>query len=231
MSQSLSESLKSLASPIINQIYNDDFIQSMLDGSTPKGSIEHYLRADHQYLNEFAKIYALLVPKAHTNEEMNFLLSQIDFVINGEVDAHYFLSEYVGKSYEDIIKGHHHWYPSADHYVKHMYYQVNMREDIAYTVAAMCPCPYVYQQLALKMKEHHSLESNHPMLKWIDFYVEGMDELLEYLFNWIDQSAEMMSQDEVEDVKMNFLQSCEHERKFFNMSYQQEDWMWKNDEQ
>jgi len=53
--------------------------------------------------------------------EKNFFLGQINFVLNEEIAAHKNLADYVGEDYHEIIKGGE-WYPSADHYIKHMYY-------------------------------------------------------------------------------------------------------------
>ncbi len=67
-----SESVKQEASPIIEAIYHDDFIQGMIRGDISKAAIQHYLRADARYLFEFAKIYSLLIPKVTSKKKSNF---------------------------------------------------------------------------------------------------------------------------------------------------------------
>ena len=51
------------AKPIINDIYEDDFIQKMLSGDIGADALRHYLKADAAYLKEFTNLYALLIPK------------------------------------------------------------------------------------------------------------------------------------------------------------------------
>ncbi|ARJ50262.1 thiaminase II [Staphylococcus lutrae] len=217
------EQLKQEAKPLINQIYQDKFIQGMLSGEISKTAICHYLRADSRYLNEFAKIYALLIPKVNTKEEIQFLTEQIQFASSGEVEAHHILAQYVGSDYQEIIKDGD-WYPSADHYIKHMYYNAYAYDNVAYTIAAMAPCPYVYQQIGKMAIENHDFPAQHPLKDWFAFYAKEMDTLMSYIARWLDTYANNSTPEVREILKNNFLQSTIHERRFFNMSYQLEQW-------
>ncbi|PTK20041.1 thiaminase II, partial [Staphylococcus saprophyticus] len=136
-------------------IYHDPFIQGMLHGNLPTEATKFYLRADASYLNEFANIYALLIPKMGNLNDVRFLVEQIQFIVDGEVEAHEILADYVQESYNEIVQEKV-WPPSGDHYIKHMYFNAYAKENAAYTIAAMAPCPYVYQviaQEALRDKE------------------------------------------------------------------------------
>lgn len=219
--------LKQEAAPIIESIYNDPFIQGMIDGDIPKSSVRHYLKADHLYLNEFAKIYSLLIPKINDKEAINFFLGQIDFVLNGEVEAHYTLSDYVGEDYKEIIADGK-WYPASDHYIKHMYYNAYRYDNASYTICAMAPCPYVYQQLAIKMNERHDLTDN-PLKPWVEFYLTNMDDLMKHLDRFVDDFAKDANDKEREILRSNFLQSCIHEKNFFNMSFNADVWAYEED--
>lgn len=222
------ESVKKEADVIIEQIYQDDFIQGVIRGDIDKAAIRHYLKADSRYLNEFAKIYALLIPKLNDDEGVRFLLEQIDFVMNGEVSAHHTMADYVGEAYQDIIKTGA-WYPSSDHYIKHMYYNAYHYSDASFTICAMAPCPYVYQQLALKITERHDLTGN-PLKDWVDFYTKNMDELMHHLDRWVDDFAQRATDEEKEILRKNFLESCVHERNFFQMSVDQQTWDFEGDQ-
>lgn len=220
---SFSTKLQEKVEPIIEDIYNDDFIQGLIKGDIPKESVKHYLKADSKYLNEFAKVYALLIPKIDSNTHLKFLLEQIEFASSGEVGAHEILAEYVGEEYKDIIKDGE-WYPSADHYIKHMYYNAFAREEVAYTIAAMAPCPYVYKRLAQMALERNEFTENNPLKQWFEFYYEGMNELLEVLDEWLNDFSNHSTEKEINDVERNFLESTIHERRFFNMAYTIEKW-------
>ncbi|MCU7558094.1 thiaminase II [Macrococcus capreoli] len=214
--------LKQQVEPIIESIYQDGFIQGMINGDLSKEAVVHYLKADYLYLNEFAKIYSLLIPKLNDEEGIKFLLEQIDFVMNGEVKAHYTLANYVQRDYKEIIQGGE-WYPASDHYIKHMYFNAYRFSDAAFTICAMAPCPYVYQQLALKMKERHDFTDN-PFKDWVDFYAVEMKPLMDHLDGWVDIFAATASEAERKVLSNNFKESCIHEKRFFDMAYTQQTW-------
>ncbi|MBI5975509.1 thiaminase II [Staphylococcus canis] len=215
--------LKKEAAPIIDAIYHDNFIQSLLKGDVSKAAIKHYLRADSRYLNEFAKIYALLILKIDSKEEIQFLTEQIQFASSGEVEAHHTLAQYVGEDYNQIIKDGE-WYPTADHYIKHMYYNAFAYDHIAYTLAAMAPCPYVYQQIGKRAIKENAVSEDNPLKPWFEFYATEMDTLMDYIDQWFNQYAEQFDTKHQDILKRNFLQSTVHERNFFNMAYNQEKW-------
>ena len=114
----------------------------MLHGNLPIEATKFYLRADASYLNEFANIYALLIPKMENLNDVRFLVEQIQFIVDGEVEAHEILADYVQESYNEIVQEKV-WPPSGDHYIKHMYFNAYAKENAAYTIAAMATCPYV----------------------------------------------------------------------------------------
>ena len=101
---SFSDELKQASKPIIEEIYNDGFIQDLLKGKLSKQAVRQYLRADASYLKEFTNLYALLIPKAPTMKEVKFLVEQIEFMLDGEVEAHEILADYINEPYEEIVK-------------------------------------------------------------------------------------------------------------------------------
>lgn len=97
-----SQKLYQAAKPIINDIYEDDFIQKMLLGNIQADALRHYLQADAAYLKEFTNLYALLIPKMNSMNDVKFLVEQIEFMVEGEVLAHDILAQIVGESYEAL---------------------------------------------------------------------------------------------------------------------------------
>ena len=74
-----SDEIKQASQPIIDEIYQDGFIQDLLKGTISKEAIRQYLRADASYLKEFMNIYALLIPKVTDIESIKFLLNKLSF--------------------------------------------------------------------------------------------------------------------------------------------------------
>ena len=65
-------------------------------------------------------------------EDVKFLVEQIEFMLEGEVEAHEVLADYINEPYNEIVKEKV-WPPSGDHYIKHMYYNAYAHENAAYT--------------------------------------------------------------------------------------------------
>ena len=218
-----SDEIKQASQPIIDEIYQDGFIQDLLKGTISKEAIRQYLRADASYLKEFMNIYALLIPKVTDIESIKFLVEQIEFLTEGEVEAHEILADYINEPYEEIIKEKV-WPPSGDHYIKHMYYHAYTHDNAAYAIAAMAPCPYVYEVIALRAIEDPELNKATNLSKWFEFYSTEMRELINVFDQLLDQLTENSSDVEKQQIKESFLQSTIHERHFFNMAYTNEQW-------
>lgn len=150
-------------------------------------------------------------------DDVKFLVEQIDFMVEGEVLAHDILAQIVGESYEEIIKTKV-WPPSGDHYIKHMYFQAFSRENAIYTIAAMAPCPYIYAELAKRAQNDSYLNREKDTAKWFDFYSTEMDDVINVFEALMNKLAKSMSAEELKRVKQVFLESCIHERRFFNMA-------------
>jgi len=219
----ITEIMEEKALPIVDKIYNDGFIQGLINADLSEKAVEHYLKADALYLENFSDIYAILLAKSNDKVEKNFFLDQINFVLNEEIAAHKNLADYVGRDYQEIIKGGE-WYPSADHYIKHMYYNA-FAFGMAEALSAMAPCPWIYKMVARKILANHNLAEDHPLKFWVEFYADGLvDEVLTEYHKIINREAEFMSEEGKQRLIKNFLESCEHERRFFNMAYTQERW-------
>lgn len=211
----------------IDIIYDDPFIQGIIAGNLDFEAVCHYLKADHIYLKQFADIYALCLAKAKSREEKQFFLGQIDFLINKELEGiegpHQCLARYTGIPYSEIIQDGE-WYPSADHYIKHMFYAIH-EQGIAGALSAMAPCPWLYHEIAKKIKANHQIGDQHPFRNWIDFYEDrSSDGIMDFFFDLIEKYSLAMDNLEKAALIDNFMKSCQHERRFFQMAVDQEKW-------
>ena len=150
-------------------------------------------------------------------------IKQASHPIIDEIEAHEILADYINEPYEEIIKEKV-WPPSGDHYIKHMYYHAYTHENAAYAIAAMAPCPYVYEVIALRAIEDPELNKATNLSKWFEFYSTEMRELINVFDQLLDQLTENSSDVEKQQIKESFLQSTIHERHFFNMAYTNEQW-------
>ena len=170
--------------------------------------------------NEFVYVFD---DEASKLKDVKFLVEQIEFMLEGEVEAHEILADYINEPYEEIVKEKV-WPPSGDHYIKHMYYHAYTHENAAYTIAAMAPCPYVYEVIAKWGLEDSNLNRDALTAKWFDFYSTEMAPLIEVFDRLLNELTEHCTEQEKREIKEAFLQSTVHERHFFNMAYIDEEW-------
>lgn len=207
----------------VEAIYQDAFIQGLIAGDLSPDAVRHYLRADSIYLGKFADIYAILLSRVSAREDKAFFLSQIDFILNQEVLAHHLLADYVGESYEAIVADAA-WYPQADHYIKHMYYQLQQGSP-AYVLSAMLPCPWIYREVARLVLNRHELGEDNPFRGWFEFYAgDAMDHCCEVYERLVAQFTQEATVAEERELTRCFLESCQHERQFFQMAVDGSDW-------
>ena len=129
--------------------------------------------------------------KSNDKDEKNFFLDQINFVLNEEIAAHKNLADYVGRDYQEIIKGGE-WYPSADHYIKHMYYNALHLEWQKLLKLQWHRVPWIYKMVARKILANHNLAEDHPLKFWVEFYADGLvDVVLTEYYKIINREAEL----------------------------------------
>ena len=151
-------------------------------------------------MKEFTNLYALLIPKAPSMKDVKFLVEQIEFMLDGEVEAHEILADYINEPYEEIVK------EKYGHLVEiiilniciitHMHMKM-----LAYTIAAMAPCPYVYEVVAKMALDDQNLNRDSVTSKWFDFYSTEMRPLIEVFDNLLDELTANCTEQEKKILK------------------------------
>ena len=67
---------------------------------------------------------------------------------------------------------------------------------LLYTIAAMAPCPYVYQVIAQEALRDKELNKDSILAKWFEFYSTEMDELVIVFDNLMDKLTKHCSEKE-----------------------------------
>ena len=151
-------------------------------------------------MKEFTNLYALLIPKAPSMKDVKFLVEQIEFMLDGEVEAHEILADYINEPYEEIVK------EKYGHLVEiiilniciitHMHMKI-----FAYTIVAMAPCPYVYEVVAKMALDDQNLNRDSVTSKWFDFYSTEMRPLIEVFDNLLDELTANCTEQEKKILK------------------------------
>ncbi|KGX93963.1 TenA family transcriptional regulator [Pontibacillus halophilus JSM 076056 = DSM 19796] len=217
-----STELRKEADSIYNAIFDHPFVRGLAKGDIPKGAVEHYVKADFEYLNAFMHMYGLAISKSSDRSDMDFYKQQIDFVLNSEIHPHNNLCQYIGINYDDLQS--YPLPPSADHYIKHMKHYGH-EGSLGEILAAILPCPWTYLEIGERLIEEIGHDEAHPFYEWIAFYAEeGIRETTDDIRKRLDDWAEGASQREKEAMKEAFIKSSQLEWGFWEMAYNEESW-------
>ena len=85
-----------------------------------------------------------------------------------------------------------------------MYYHAFAKENAAYTIAAMAPCPYVYQVIANRALQDPELNTDSILKQWFDFYSTEMDELVKVFDDLMNKLTAHVSKEERNEIKESF---------------------------
>ena len=77
-----------------------------------------------------------------------------------------------------------------------MYFNAYSKENAAYTIAAMAPCPYVYQVIAKEALKDSELNKDSILSKWFEFYSTEMDELVNIFDELMDRLTQNLAVEE-----------------------------------
>ncbi|KMR44690.1 thiaminase, partial [Staphylococcus aureus] len=82
----------------------------------------------------------------------------------------------------------------------------------------------IYSELAKRSQRDHKLNREKNTAKWFDFYSTELDDISNVFEELMNTLAESTSDTALEQGKQEFLESCIHERRLFNMAMKLEQW-------
>ncbi|MFG6113794.1 thiaminase II [Halobacillus sp. MO56] len=207
---------------IFRKIFSHPFVVGIGKGDVPKEALEHYIKADFEYLNAFMHIYGIAVSKSGNRDDISLFNDQIGFVLNSETHPHHNFCEQAGVKYEDM-QGYP-LPPTADHYIKHMMYHAHTG-NLGEILCALLPCPWTYLEIGQVLTGQYEPNGSHPFYPWIKFYADAeMRGLTGKLRNRLDELAEEVSEKQRTRMKEAFRKSCQLELAFWEMAYTCEEW-------
>ena len=220
-----SHQLTKAADPILQAIYDHPFVQGIGDGHVDDAALKFYVEQDFQYLSEFIKIYASIIPLLKDREDMRFFAENIDFILNSEIHPHHVFCDIAGVEYESLQ--HATPSPKAYLYQSHMYRAVQSGKLIN-IICELLPCPWTYNEIAKQITALGKNTDTNQFKSWIDFYMDDGEasdgDLTRRLFNMVDDLATNLSEDDLNEAKQYFLKSTELEWEFWQQAFYQEGW-------
>lgn len=214
------EMLRKENDDVFNMIFNHPFVQGIGKGDVPKEAIEHYIKADYEYLSAFMHLYGVAIAKSESRDGIAFFNKQIDFVLRSESHPHHNFCDHIGIGYDEL-QGYP-LPPTADHYVKHMMYHA-YTGTLGELIAALLPCPWTYFEIGKELMRQFQPREDHPFYQWITFYADPSIVELE-MRKKLDAIGEEASPAEQARMKEAFRKSCQLELGFWEMSFTCEEW-------
>ena len=213
------------ANPILESIFDHPFVKGIGDGHVDDAALKFYVQQDFQYLSEFIKIYASIIPILKDREDMRFFAENINFILNSEIHPHHVFCDIANVTYESLQ--HATPSPKAYLYQSHMYRAVRTG-SLANIICALLPCPWTYNEIAKQLTATGKNTEDNQFKSWIDFYLSDDEDsdggITQKLFNMLNELSKDMSEEEINEAKGFFLKSTELEWEFWEQAFYQQDW-------
>lgn len=195
------------------------FIRGIADGSLAKKKFEKYLIQDTLYLKDYAKVYAYAFLLADTIEDLQFLHTCIGVVVAEETNMHI---QYLNDFGLDIYKIDQMSIEKENRdYLDYMLSFANEKDMKSIFVSAL-PCTLTYEYIGKELKKERNQNSEYNYYDpWIDAY-SGLDfeDFSVRSCELIDRYCKNIDKKEEERLIQIFIDACEYEMEFWNMSFE-----------
>ncbi|MDR1943309.1 MAG: thiaminase II [Synergistaceae bacterium] len=218
---SFSRGLKEKAQRVWEAGYRHPFVQELGRGVLDREKFKFYLLQDYRYLLSYAKVFALGVLKADTEELMSRFSASQDGILNKEMELHREYMRSFGVSREEMASVKPSLYNRA--YTANML-ATGQEGGVAELLATVFPCAWTYYDYATRLASDYrdGLSENY-YKSWIETY--SSDEFYEsfgWFFDALDGMCVSKSKEELERIEGIFVSSVEFEYLFWEMSYNQQ---------
>ncbi len=201
------------------QSYNEHpFVKGLADGTLDREKFRHYILQDYLYLEDYAKVFAIGMAKAHSPEMIALFSRYIHQLTDGEMDIH---RGYMGKfavTREELA----HTLRALDNlsYTSYML-RIAYEEGEAEILAAILSCALSYEMIAKHMVQTHPACLYHEFYgEWVagyasdDYAAENM--ALIRALNRLTEQADPAQRQHLTDI---FIACSRYEALFWDLSW------------
>ena len=154
--------------PFYQKILNLPFNQELLNGALDEEVFKDYIIQDYHFLQNYRKVYGILLAKAPDETAMQFIVK----LINGiDEEIKWVHNTYIEKFHitrEELMNGT--LYPCTEFYNSYLVKTATL-EPFEVGLMATLPCQWIYYQLGVDMKQSEKAQNN-KYQEWIDGYAE-----------------------------------------------------------
>lgn len=215
------DELKVAAQDSWEQSLNHPFVQGIVKGDLPLETFKYYILQDIYYLKHYGKIHAIAASQADDFSVTAMLADAARNTAEAELTVHKEHAEILNITEEDITNFKP--APTAYAYTSHLY-RSTMYGNLAYTVAAMLPCYWLYADIG--KKNEHANPEREIYRNWIKMYAsDWFQDATKGQIDLLNSLVADMSEKDKEKIKEVFLLAKEYELHFWEMSYTFETWL------
>lgn len=212
-----SESLYESVEGIWNSYYKHPFVKGIGDGSLEIDKFKFYMIQDYLYLLDYAKVYALGIVKADTEEIMQGFSSMVNSILNGEMSIHRSYMKRLGITSEEIKKSK----ASLDN-ISYTHYMlaVSQMGTLGDLSVSLLSCMWSYLEIGKNLSKIPGATEHEFYGEWVSGYIsKEYQECTQWLIDLVDELAENRSEKELEKLKEIFINTSKYEYMFWEMSY------------
>ena len=210
-------------SALYQKILNMPFNQELLNGELDTDIFKRYIIQDYIFLQNYRKVYGILLAKAPDEPAMQFILQLING-IDEEINSIH--STYIARfniSREDLLNAFP--YPNTEFYSSFLIKTATI-EPFEVGLIATLPCHWVYYQLGTDMKHLNKAEGN-KYQEWIDGYGEEFWESSDAkkVVDFVDKYMCETTVENRNKMKQAFATAMKLEYMFWDGIYNEQRWI------
>ena len=153
---------------IWKQYTNLPFILGIQNGTLPEDKFRYYMIQDYLYLQEYAKVSAIGVAKAKSQQTSQFFSNSVNVILHNEMEIHRGYMQRLGITSQEIENT-----PIALDNLSYTSYMLRIayQEGEAEILAAILSCAYSYQVIAQEIVKNNPKALQHSLYgEWVRGY-------------------------------------------------------------
>lgn len=215
-SQKLYESVED----IWKSYYEHPFVYGIGQGALDVDKFKFYMIQDYIYLLDYAKIYALGIVKADTEEIMKGFSSMVNGILNGEMSIHRSYMRRLGITQDEISQAN---ASLANISYTNYMLSVSQRGTLAELTVSLLSCMWSYLEIGKHLSKIPGAVDHEFYGEWIRGYIsEDYIKLTNWVIDLVDDLAKDLPKRELEKLEEIFINASKYEYMFWDMSYNKE---------
>lgn len=197
--------------------YEHPFIKGIGNGDLEIDKFKYYMIQDYLYLLDYAKIYALGVVKADSEEVMKGFAKSVDAILNGEMSIHRSYMKKLGITKEEVAAA-----KASITNISYTHYMlaVSQMGSLADVATALLACMWSYLEIGNHLSKIPGAAEHEFYGEWIKGYIsEEYEESTRWIIDLVDNLAENMNECELVKLEEIFVNTSKYEYMFWDMSY------------